>query len=64
MTLMLSFVVNVSSEEYICTDPTDENGTSLPSGNVDDMKYLRITHRIDILPNNSFACYELLEVSY
>ena len=65
-TLIFNIVGHVSSEEYICTDPSGGNGPFSPSPKIVNLTDLHIRNhrRIVILHNNSFACYKLLEVCY
>ena len=65
VTLILNAVGHVSSDEYICIDPNGGNGPFSPPPKIVNVTDLRIrVRRFVILHNNSFACYDLLEVCY
>ena len=62
--MLILNIVDVAPKKYICEEPTGGNGAFLPSVEANEIKHLRITRRIGILPNNSFAGYWFIEVCH
>ena len=50
-------MVDVAPKKYICEEPTGGNGAFLSSVEANEIKHLRITRRIDILPNTVKPVY-------
>ena len=56
-------MTDAHSREYICTELQDQSGSLSHVEDMNDTMSLYISHRIEILHDYSFSCYENLKVS-